>query len=98
MALRIDHVVDKHEKEERVAEMLRLSDNKLRMFTSRYLGTRRQVLLEHPARGCNVMHGFTDNYLRVEVPRHDELANCITTVSLDSPGHVETVNGTIVAP
>ena len=99
VALRIDYVVDKHEKEERVAEMLRLSDDKLRLFTSQYLGTRRQVLLEHPARGCNVMHGFTDNYLRVEVPRHDELANCITTVSLDCPGNdVETVNGTIVAP
>lgn len=97
VALRIDHVVDKHEKDERVAEMLQLSDEKLSRFTSRFIGTRRMVLLEHPAHGSNVMHGFTDNYLQVEVPRTDELANRITTVSLDRPGNdVETVEGTVI--
>ncbi len=97
MALRIDHIVDKHEKEERVAQMLQLSDSKLRQFTSRFIGTQRPVLLEHPARDSKTMHGFTDNYLRVEVPRNDALANVITTVRIDniSPD-VETVNGTII--
>ena len=97
MALRIDHIVDKHEKEERVAQMLQLSDSKLRQFTSRFIGTQRPVLFEHPARDSKTMHGFTDNYLRVEVPRNDALANVITTVCIDniSPD-VETVNGTII--
>ena len=96
VALRIDHVVDKHEKEERVEQMLRLSDEKLRRFTSRFTGTRRPVLLEHPRRGSNVMHGFTDNYLRVEVPSDPSLANKIVPVELGGiSDDVETVNGII---
>ena len=96
VALRIDNVVDKHEKEERVEQMLRLSDEKLRRFTSRFTGTRRPVLLEHPRRGSNVMHGFTDNYLRVEVPSDPSLANKIVPVELGGiSDDVETVNGII---
>ena len=96
VALRIDHVVGKHEKEERVEQMLRLSDEKLRWFTSRFTGTRRPVLLEHPRRGSNVMHGFTDNYLRVEVPSDPSLANKIVPVELGGiSDDVETVNGII---
>ncbi len=96
VALRIDHVVDEHEKEERVEQMLRLSDEKLRRFTSRFTGTRRPVLLEHPRRGSNVMHGFTDNYLRVEVPSDPSLANKIVPVELGGiSDDVETVNGII---
>lgn len=96
VALRIDHVVGKHEKEERVEQMLRLSDEKLRRFTSRFTGTRRPVLLEHPRRGSNVMHGFTDNYLRVEVPSDPSLANKIVPVELGGiSDDVETVNGII---
>lgn len=96
VALRIDHVVGKHEKEERVEQMLRLSDEKLRRFTSRFTGTRRPVLLEHPRRGSNVMHGFTDNYLRVEVPSDSSLANKIVPVELGGiSDDVETVNGII---
>lgn len=96
VALRIDHVVGKHEKEERVEQMLRLSDEKLRRFTSRFTGTRRPVLLEHPRRGSNVMHGFTDNYLRVEVPSDPSLANKIVPVELGCiSDDVETVNGII---
>lgn len=96
VALRIDHVVGKQEKEERVEQMLRLSDEKLRRFTSRFTGTRRPVLLEHPRRGSNVMHGFTDNYLRVEVPSDPSLANKIVPVELGGiSDDVETVNGII---
>lgn len=96
VALRIDHVVGKHEKEERVEQMLRLSDEKLRRFTSRFTGTRRPVLLEHPRRGSNVMHGFTDNYLRVEVASDPSLANKIVPVELGGiSDDVETVNGII---
>ena len=84
------------EKEERVEQMLRLSDEKLRRFTSRFTGTRRPVLLEHPRRGSNVMHGFTDNYLRVEVPSDPSLANKIVPVELGGiSDDVETVNGII---
>ncbi len=98
VALRIGHVVDKHEKDARVEMMLQLSDEKLRRFTSRFIGTCRPVLLEHPAHGSDVMHGFTDNYLRVEVPRNDKSANCITVVNLESiSDDVETVIGKVIA-
>ena len=98
VALRIGHVVDKHEKDARVEIMLQLSDKKLRRFTSRFIGTYRPVLLEHPAHGSDVMHGFTDNYLRVEVPRNDKSANCITVVNLESiSDDVETVIGKAIA-
>lgn len=97
VALRIEHVVDKHEKDERVARMLRLSDDKLRRFTSRFIGTRRPVLMEHSVKDGKTMHGFTDNYLRVEVPCDDSLANKIVDVRLESIGDdVETVKATII--
>ncbi len=97
VALRIEHVVDKHEKDERVARMLRLSDVKLRRFTSRFIGTRRPVLMEHSVKDGKTMHGFTDNYLRVEVPCDDSLANKIVDVRLESIGDdVETVKATII--
>ena len=42
------------------------------------------------------MHGFTDNYLRVEVPSDPSLANKIVPVELGGiSDDVETVNGII---
>ena len=97
-ALRINHVVDKHEKEERVSRMLRLSDDKLRAFTSRFIGTCRPVLFEQAANHGGVLHGFTDNYLRVEVQGcGDELVNRVVRTRLDAPtDDVETVKGTVM--
>ena len=97
-ALRINHVVDKHEKEERVSRMLQLSDDKLRAFTSRFIGTCRSVLFEQAANHGGVLHGFTDNYLRVEVQGcGDELVNRVVRTRLDAPtDDVETVKGTVM--
>ena len=64
-ALGIDYVVSPQEKSLRAHKMLALSDEKLRNFTSRFIGTSRPVLFEQPPKG-HPMHGFTDNYLRVE--------------------------------
>ncbi len=96
-ALRIDYVVPKHEREERVAQMLQLSDDKLRQFETRFIGSRRLVLLEHRTKGNAMMHGFTDNYIRVEVPYDEKLANCVVMVGLDAFGNdVETISGTVL--
>lgn len=66
-ALAIDGAVDQAEKHRRTNEMLRLSERKWTDFASRYLGSVRPVLLEHPRGEGRPMAGFTDNYLRVEV-------------------------------
>ena len=66
-ALRIPHTVSEAEKRERSHQLLALSDEKLRAFYARYRGTQAEVLFERAARG-RAMHGFTRNYIRVELP------------------------------
>ena len=79
-ALQIKHVVPPEVKHERSQQVLALSEHKLHDFYSRYAGTTRPVLLEHSKHG-GVMHGFTDNYIRVAVPAHD-MDNQIADVRL----------------
>ena len=81
MALRIPYIVTQQDKQERAARMIALSDEKQADFTRRYLGTVRPVLLEH-GRGKGRMHGFTDNYIRVNVEPDMSLANQIVNVKL----------------
>lgn len=81
-ALGIDYVVSPQEKSLRAHKMLALSDEKLRNFTSRFIGTSRPVLFEQPPKG-HPMHGFTDNYLRVETTYNPVLVNNIAIASLD---------------
>ncbi len=83
-ALEIDHVVSEEEKRRRDRLMIDVSDQKLKHFSTRFIGSIRPVLLEHPRLG-NPMAGFTDNYLRVNVIDADPtLDNQIVNVSLDS--------------
>lgn len=82
LALRtLDYVVDQHTKNLRAAKMIRLSDRKLESFMKRYGGTVRPVLFEQPQDGT-LMHGFTDNYIRVEVPRDDRFVNQIVSAEI----------------
>ena len=81
-ALGIDYVVSPQEKSLRAHKMLALSDEKLRNFTSRFIGSSRPVLFEQPPKG-HPMHGFTDNYLRVETTYNPALVNNIAIASLD---------------
>ena len=81
MALRIPYLVSQQDKQARAARMIALSDEKQADFTRRYLGTVRPVLLEH-GRGKGMMHGFTDNYIRVNVEPDMSLANRIVNVKL----------------
>ena len=95
LALRIDHVVDPREKSLRAHRMLRLSDEMLARFTARFVGTERKVLFEQPRKG-SPMHGFTDNYLKVEVPCDASRVNTIGTVLLGEPDDEMTLKSTIV--
>ena len=80
-ALRIPYIVTQQDKQERASRMIALSDEKQSDFTRRYLGTVRPVLLEH-GRGKGKMHGFTDNYIRINVEPDMSLANHIVNVKL----------------
>ncbi len=91
-ALKIDYVVSPEVKHERSQRLLALSDRKLHDFYERFTGTIRPVLLEKPKAGMPI-HGFTDNYIKVEIEPTDEnmeLINTIVNVELKGFNH----NGT----
>lgn len=80
-ALKIEHEVSSTEKHDRCRRMLDLSDRKWRNFYLSHRGEIRPVLFEHSKKGMP-MHGFTDNYIRVEIPADDRLDNCSLPVRL----------------
>ena len=65
-ALKIDYVVAEKEKKLRSKRLLELSDKKTETFYARYIGQAVEVLFEKATRG-RAMHGFTRNYIRVEL-------------------------------
>ena len=80
-ALKIDHVVSPEEKHRRSQRLLELSDLKTKAFYEKHIGQTLPVLLEKSKPGTP-MHGFTPNYIRVEVPHDDALDNCVVTLRL----------------
>lgn len=66
-ALRIPYTVDDREKRLRSHRLLELSDKKTLQFYNRHTGQEMDVLFEKAPRG-KAMHGFTPNYIRVELP------------------------------
>lgn len=71
-ALRINnYVVPTAAKHERSRRLIELSEHKRRAFYQRYAGTERPALLEHTVHGGR-LHGFTDNYIRIELPATPE--------------------------
>ncbi|MBO4431626.1 MAG: tRNA (N(6)-L-threonylcarbamoyladenosine(37)-C(2))-methylthiotransferase MtaB [Bacteroidaceae bacterium] len=81
-ALEIPHVVTPQEKHERSQRVLALSAQKTHDFYARFIGTTRLVLLEHASPRKPFMNGFTDNYIRVEVPNQPDKDNQIVQVKL----------------
>ncbi len=82
LALRIPYIVPKGERDARVSRMMEVSDRQQREFIERFLGTERPVLFEQPPAGHDVMHGFTDNYIRVNAPYCEHLVNTVVPVLL----------------
>lgn len=66
-ALKIPYIVSPKDKKERSQRLLDLSEQKTQDFYAQYIGTEAEVLFEKAPRG-KAMHGFTDNYVRVELP------------------------------
>lgn len=65
-ALSIPYVVNEKDKKLRVKRLLELSDRKTQAFYERHIGQEAEVLMEKATRG-KAMHGFTKNYIRVEL-------------------------------
>ena len=65
-ALKIEGPVAAADKHLRSQRLLALSDEKTQLFYSRHIGSEAVVLLEHPKPGMP-FHGFTPNYIRVEM-------------------------------
>lgn len=80
-ALKIDYVVSPEDKHKRSQRLLALSDEKTKNFYRQFIGKEAKVLMEKSKAGMP-MHGFTDNYIRIETEHNDELDNCLVTVRL----------------
>ncbi|MBR5192951.1 MAG: tRNA (N(6)-L-threonylcarbamoyladenosine(37)-C(2))-methylthiotransferase MtaB [Bacteroidaceae bacterium] len=82
-ALKIDHVVSADEKHRRSQLLLALSDEKTKAFYESHIGREAVVLMEKSKSGTP-MHGFTDNYVRVELPHDNSLDNQLLRVRMDA--------------
>ena len=83
-ALSIPYIVSEQDKKLRSKRLLELSDEKTIAFYQKYIGQEAEVLFEKAPRG-KAMHGFTKNYIRVELSAKDAdpaLDNQIVNVRL----------------
>lgn len=80
-ALKIDYVVPAEEKHQRSQRLLALSDEKTKAFYARHIGQEANVLMEKSKAGMP-MHGFTGNYIRVELEHDDSLDNHLVQVRM----------------
>ena len=69
-ALSIPYVVSEKDKKLRAKRLLDLSDEKTIAFYQQHIGQEAEVLFEKATRG-RMMHGFTKNYIRVELSAKD---------------------------
>lgn len=82
-ALEIEGIVPMPIRNERNAMLRSLSEKKKRYFYQQFLGQAKRVLLEQEQKG-NIMHGFTDNYIKISVPYHAASVNQMATAQLQS--------------
>ncbi len=90
-ALLMDSVVPLSTRKERSKKLRILSDKKRHHFYSSQLGKRQTVLFEDDVED-GFMHGFTENYVRVQAKYDPILINALKEVRLDSisnRGYVE---------
>ena len=96
-ALKIEHVVTPDEKHKRSQRLLTFSDEKTRSFYVRHTGQVMPVLMVKTKAGLP-MHGFTTNYIRVEVENDPSLDNKVVNVLLGELNEEGTaLKGTILS-
>ncbi len=80
-ALTIEHIVPIEIRKIRSQILHQLSDKKTRAFYQQFEGVEEEVLFEG-ADNDGFMNGFTQNYLKVQIPYQKELVNAIKKVKL----------------
>jgi threonylcarbamoyladenosine tRNA methylthiotransferase MtaB len=80
-ALEIEYPVSTGDKKLRSELLHKLSDKKLRAFYESQIGKKHYVLWESTKKE-DKMHGFTENYIRVEAPYDKTLINTLQNVTL----------------
>jgi len=95
-ALKIPYVVSPQVKHERSERMIALSERKTHDFYAHYRGQTLPVLVEHSKAG-NPLHGFTPNYIKVELEGDLALDNVVVPVLLgDFTDDGQALKGTLV--
>jgi threonylcarbamoyladenosine tRNA methylthiotransferase MtaB len=90
-AVEMDGVVDLGERNKRSKMLRGLSEKKRRFFYEQQLGKDFEVLFEEDIQN-GLMHGFTENYVRVAAKYDPILINelkAVTLKSINATGHVE---------
>ena len=72
-----------------------MSDKKQRFFNERFVGSVRPALIEMMS-DKDIMYGFTDNYIKVELPYDETLKNTIVNVKLETVLENGNVKGSVV--
>lgn len=80
-ALKIDYIVDPKTRHARSQQLLDISDRKLQAFYEAHIGLEANVLFEQTKKG-GMMHGFTENYIKVEMSYDNSLVNETRQVTL----------------
>jgi threonylcarbamoyladenosine tRNA methylthiotransferase MtaB len=75
-------IVSLEERRRRNLMLRGLSEMKKRAFYEQHLGTSRDVLFEHH-KNTALLTGFTDNYIKIELPYQTEKLNTIAPIFLD---------------
>ena len=99
-ALSIPYIVSEQDKKLRSKRLLDLSDEKTIAFYEKHIGEEADVLFEKAPRG-KAMHGFTKNYIRVELSAKDAdpvLDNQIVKVRLGKLTHDRQALKAILSP
>lgn len=80
-AVEFEEIVPKTDRSERSKMLRGLSEKKRLAFYRSHVGSERSVLMEGK-KAKAVMHGFTDNYVKVEMPFDEELSNQIFEIEI----------------
>lgn len=83
-ALDIEPIVPMPVRNERNLMLRNLSEKKKQAFYDTFIGTERYALMEQEQHG-DIMHGFTDNYIKISMPYDAEMVNQLVHVQLQEP-------------
>ncbi len=99
LAVTLPDVVSKKDRSERSRMLHSLSDKKRRYFYEQHLNTTHTVLFENDVED-GMMHGFTENYIRIAAKYDPLLINELKKVvltSINEKGHVEVTESLVMS-